>query len=106
MMLEAMKALPWGHIGVGYLGLLFYLLTSIANPADESLSSLKDVFNRRGRTLLTAVLATPVLVVLAQYMDQLSVLSAFGAGYGNVSLLRKAVGYYESKTKIAGASNE
>lgn len=88
-MLATLANVPWWYIAVGYLGWAIYIVTSLANPADESLASIGDVFFHKGRTVLGAALVTPFLVIAAQQYNQLNLLSAFCGGYLNVSLLRK-----------------
>ena len=95
-------AIPWAFLGVGYLGFVFYLLTSLGNPADESLSSLGDIVVHKGKTILTAALAVPVLVYAAQYYNELNILSAFAGGYLNVSLIRKVTETWASRAKVTG----
>ncbi len=89
-----------GLFSVAYTGLFFYVTLSLANPADESLNSFADVFVHRGKTLLAAALSVPILVLMAQYYNELNVVSAFGIGYANTSLIRKASEGYMAKTKL------
>ena len=91
-----------GYIATGYVGLVVYLLTSLANPADESFAALGDIFIHKGRTVLTAAIITPVLVLAAQNYGELNTLSAFCAGYLNVSILRKVTDGWAAKAKTAG----
>lgn len=91
---------PWAFIGVGYVGLLIYLLTSLADPSDESLSSVKQVFTKHARTVLTAAIVTPVLVMAAKQYNELNTLSAFCAGYLNISVIRKAVEGWQARAKM------
>jgi hypothetical protein len=99
---DFLATLPLGHIGVGFIGVIVYLLTSLVNPADESFASVTDVFIHKGRTVLTAALVTPILVVAAQNAGELNVLSAFCAGYLNLSILRKVTDGWASKAKLTG----
>jgi len=89
-------------VGIGYLGLVIYVLTSLGNPADESLSSLGDVFVHKSRTLLTAVIVTPILILAAKQYGELNTVSAFCAGYANTSLIRKLAETWTSKSKLGG----
>ena len=93
---------PWTFVGIGYLGLVIYVLTSLSNPADESFSSLKDVFVHRSKTLLTAIIVTPMLVFAAKEYGELNTVSAFCAGYANTSLIRKLSETWASKSKLGG----
>jgi hypothetical protein len=94
--------IPWGYLGMGYLGFVFYVLTCLSDASDESFSGLADVFVHRGKTVLAAALAVPVLVLAAQYYNELNVVSAFCAGYLNSSLIRKASENYMARTKVGG----
>lgn len=82
------------------MGLLFYILLSLANPADETFGSLRDVFVTKGKTLLTAVLSVPVLIVMLQRYDQVNEISSFACGYLNASLLRKVAETWSGRDKI------
>lgn len=99
---EFLTTLPLGHIGVGFIGLIVYVLTSLANPADESFASIADVFLHKGRTVLTAAIVTPVLVVGIEGVGELNALSAFCAGYLNLSILRKVTDGWQSRAKVMG----
>lgn len=101
-MLTFLAGLPWVWIGLAYIGLIFYVLTSLSNPADESLGSLRDVFVGKGKTLLTACLAVPILVMMLQKYDQLNEIGAFTAGYLNTSVIRKVVETWRGKSKLLG----
>lgn len=101
-MMEMLKSLPWGFIGVGYVGLIVHVLTTLANPADESLSSVKDVFKTRGKTVLTAGIVTPFLVMMLRDYQQLNGVAAFAAGYMNISLIKKGSETWINKSKLMG----
>ena len=88
-MLKSFAELPWGFLVPGYAGLVLYLLTSVANEADQSLGSIADIFFNRGRTILTGVLVVPILIWIMMEMNQLNPLAAFFGGYTNISLFRK-----------------
>ena len=92
----------WTYLGMGYLGFVTYLLTSLVNPADESLASLAAIFLHRGRTVLTGAIVTPVLVLMAQSYGELSFVAAFSVGYANISLIRKGTETWTNRSKIAG----
>ena len=94
------EEIPWGFVGIGYLGLVIYLLTSLGNPADESISSLKDIFKHKSKTLLTALIVTPILILMAKQYEELNTVSAFCAGYANTSLLRKLTDTWVSRSKL------
>ena len=100
-MIAFFSTLP-GFIVTGYCGVLVYLFTSLANPADESFSAISDVFLHKGRTVLTAVIVTPFLIIAAKEMGELNTLSAFCAGYLNISILRKATDGWQAKAKLTG----
>jgi hypothetical protein len=53
------------------------------------MGSIGEVFRTKGRTILTAALTTPFLVLLAQEYNELNLMSAFCGGYLNISVLRK-----------------
>lgn len=91
-----------GYIVTGYVGLVVYLLFSLGNQADESLSSLADVFKNHGKTVLGAAVVTPVLVVGALQYNELNTLSAFGCGYLNISIIRKVTDNWSAKAKLTG----
>ena len=94
--------LPLAQFGVGLIGLLVYVLTSLANPADESFASVGDVFIHKGRTVLTALLVMPILIMGAKQYGELNTLSAFCAGYLNLSVLRKVTDGWATKSKLTG----
>jgi hypothetical protein len=89
-------------LGWGYVGLLVHILTTLANPADETLSSVADVFLHRGKTVLTAALVIPFLVLGVQELGQLNAVAAFAAGYMNVSLIKKGAETWMNKSKLMG----
>jgi len=99
-MMDFIHGMPWAMFGVGYVGLLVYLLKSVADPSDESLTSVKEVFTKHGRTTLTAALVVPVLVIAARDMDQLNMLAAFSVGYMNTSLLKSATDGWASRASL------
>lgn len=101
-MIDALQSLPWGMIGVGYLGLLVHVLTTLANPADESLTSVSDVFLHRGKTVLTAAIVVPFLVMMLEQYGQLNGAAAFAAGYMNISIVKKGAETWMSKSKLTG----
>lgn len=101
-MTAILGSLPWAHFGIAFVGLTLYILTSLANPADENLSSVADVFLHRGKTVLTATLVTPILVMAAKQYGELNTLSAFCAGYMNVSVIRKAAEGWQARAKLTG----
>jgi hypothetical protein len=100
--MDFLQSLPWGMIGVGYVGLLVHVLTTLANPADESLSSVSDVFLHRGKTVLTAVIVVPFMVLMLRDYEQLNAVAAFAAGYMNISLVKKAAETWTNKSKLMG----
>ena len=101
-MIEQMHNLPWGMIGTAYFGFLLYIVMSLANSADESLSSIADVFLHRGKTVLAGALCIPLLLLAAQNFDQLNYLSAGLCGYFNISAFKKVADNYMARSKIAG----
>jgi hypothetical protein len=103
-MLDALKDLPWGMIGVGYVGLIVYVFTSLADPSDESLASISDVVKKKGRTVLTAAVTVPVLILGAKEYGELTSLAAFCAGYMNLSIIRKATDGWAARSKLAGGN--
>jgi hypothetical protein len=101
-MKEMIQGLPWGLIGVGYIGLLVHVLTTLANPADESLASVSDVFLHRGKTVVTAALVVPFLVLMLRDYGQLNGAAAFAAGYMNISIIKKGAETWMNKSKLVG----
>lgn len=101
-MMDLLHGLPWGLIGVGYLGLIVHVLTTLANPADESLTSVSDVFLHRGKTVLTAAIVVPFLILMLKEYGQLSGAAAFAAGYMNISIVKKGAETWMSKSKLTG----
>jgi len=94
--------IPWAMIGTAYVGLLVHIMMTLANPADESLQSVTDVFLHRGKTVLTAVVVTPMLVFLLRDYGQLNVFAAFSCGYMNVSIVKKTTETWMNKSKLLG----
>lgn len=105
-MLAFLSSLPWAGIGWGYAGLAFYILTSLANPQDESFASVWDVFLHKGKTVFTAALVVPLLVVMLQHYDQMTELGAFTAGFMNVSMVRKMAETWTGRNKLLGGTDK
>ena len=100
--MDFLATVPWGFMATGYVGLLVYVLTSLADPSDETLSSVGSVFVQKGKTVLTSALVVPVLILGAQHYGELNGLAAFCAGYMNLSIIRKATDGWAAKSRLAG----
>jgi len=103
-MTDFLHSIPWGFMATGYVGLLVYVLTSLADPSDESLSSISDVLLHKGKTIFTAALVVPVLILGAKQYGELNSLAAFCAGYMNLSIIRKATDGWAAKSKLTGGN--
>ena len=103
-MKEFLAAVPWGFMVTGYVGLLVYVLTSLADASDETLSSVADVFTTKGKTILTSALVVPVLILGAQHYGELNGLAAFACGYANLSIIRKVTDHWQAKAKLTGGN--
>ena len=96
-MKELLASIPWAMVGVAYLGFLYYVISTLADPSDESLSSVADVFMHRGKTVLCGVLCIPLVLFVLDSMGQLNYAAAGLAGYFNMSQFKKLADGWAAK---------
>lgn len=75
---------------VGLLGVLTWLLTTWADPKDDSVTgTFKTIFWQHGRTVLVSILVYFGTCIAMNGTETLNCASALGAGYGIQSLVEK-----------------